>query len=59
MVIMNLPHSIPRHKLSLKAYQQMARAGVFEEDSRIELIYGELIDAALVGPYTRLFGKPL
>jgi Uma2 family endonuclease len=46
---MNLPLSIPRHKLSLKAYHQMARAGILDENSRVELIYGELIDMAPIG----------
>lgn len=46
---MNLPYAIPRHKLSLKAYHQMARAGILDEDSRVELIYGELIDMAPIG----------
>ena len=46
---MNLPHTLPRHKLSLKAYHQMAQAGILNEDSRVELIQGELIDMAPIG----------
>ena len=46
---MNLPHTLPRHKLSLKAYHQMAQAGILDEDSRVELIQGELIDMAPIG----------
>ena len=46
---MNLPHTLPRHKLSLKAYHQMAQAGILAEDSRVELIQGELIDMAPIG----------
>ena len=46
---MNLPHTLPRHKLSLKAYHQMAQAGILAEDSRVELIQGELLDMAPIG----------
>jgi Uma2 family endonuclease len=46
---MNLPHTLPRHKLSLAAYHQMAQAGILAEDSRVELIQGELIDMAPIG----------
>ncbi len=46
---MNLLHSIPRHKLALKAYHQMARAGIPDKISRVELIYGDLIDRTPIG----------
>jgi Uma2 family endonuclease len=46
---MNLPHTLTRHKLSLEAYHQMAQAGILDEDSRVELIEGELIDMAPIG----------
>ena len=49
LLAMNLPHTLPRHKLSLKAYHQMAQAGILAEDSRVELIQGELIDMAPIG----------
>jgi len=52
-----------RHKLDVDAYDRMANAGIFEEDDRIELIDGELIDmapigqehAATVGTLTKVF----
>lgn len=46
---MNLPYTLPRHKLSLEAYHQMAQAGILDKDSRVELIQGELIDIAPIG----------
>ena len=49
LLAMNLPHTLPRHKLSLKAYHQMAQAGILAEDSRVELIQGELLDMAPIG----------
>ena len=49
LLSMNLPHTLPRHKLSLKAYHQMAQAGILAEDSRVELIQGELLDMAPIG----------
>jgi len=52
-----------RHKLDVDDYDRMANAGIFEEDDRIELIDGELIDmapigqehAATVGTLTKVF----
>ena len=34
-----------RHKLSVDAYERLFTAGVLPEDSRVELIEGDLIDA--------------
>lgn len=38
-----------RHKLTVHEYHQMADAGIFNEDSRIELIDGDLIDMSPLG----------
>ena len=38
-----------RHRLTVHEYHQMADAGIFNEDSRIELIDGDLIDMAPIG----------
>ena len=39
-----------RHKLNVRDYHRMADAGIFGEDDRIELIDGDLIDMAPIGP---------
>ena len=41
--------TLPRHKLSLEDYYKMGEAGILGEDSRVELIEGELIDMAPIG----------
>src|SRR5688572_28456489 len=46
---MNAPLILPRHKLSLDDYHRMGAAGILHEDSRVELIEGELIDMAPIG----------
>jgi len=46
---MNAPLVLPRHKLSLDDYHRMGAAGILHEDSRVELIEGELIDMAPIG----------
>ena len=38
-----------RHKLSVEDYHKLGDAGVLSEDSRVELIEGELIDMAPIG----------
>ncbi len=38
-----------RHRLTVDEYHQMAEAGIFGEDNRIELIDGDLIDMAPIG----------
>jgi Uma2 family endonuclease len=45
----SLPLTLPRHKLSLEDYYKMGEAGILGEDSRVELIEGELIDMAPIG----------
>jgi Uma2 family endonuclease len=38
-----------RHKLSVEDYHKLGEAGVLNEDSRVELIEGDLIDMAPIG----------
>ena len=40
---------LQRHRLSVDEYHRMARAGILPEDSRVELINGEIIDIAPIG----------
>ena len=40
---------ITRHRLTVEKYYQMAEAGVFEPNARVELIDGEVIDMAPIG----------
>lgn len=45
-----LDSSVPhRYRLTLAAYHQLANAGVFNEDSRLELIEGDLIAMPPIG----------
>jgi Uma2 family endonuclease len=39
-----------RYKLSVEDYHKLGAAGVLSEDSRVELIEGELIEMAPIGP---------
>jgi Uma2 family endonuclease len=38
-----------RHRISVSAYQQMGRAGIFTPEDRVELIEGAIIDMAPIG----------
>lgn len=38
-----------RHKLSIKDFQRLGEAGILSENSRVELIEGELIDMTPIG----------
>ncbi len=39
-----------RYKLSIEDYHKLAEVGILNEDSRVELIEGELIEMAPIGP---------
>jgi Uma2 family endonuclease len=38
-----------RHRVSVSVYHRMAEAGIFDEDDRVELIDGEIVDMAPTG----------
>ena len=42
-------HAPARHRISADDFLNMARAGILNEDDRIELIEGDLIDMAPIG----------
>jgi len=46
---MGAANTLTRHKLSVDDYHEMGRAGILDEDSRVELVNGELIDMAPIG----------
>ena len=46
---MNAPYTLQRHKLSVEDYHRMGEAGILREDSRVELIEGDLIDKSPIG----------
>jgi Uma2 family endonuclease len=48
---MSAPHQeiLRRHRLSVNDYYRMAAAGILHEDSRVELIEGEIIDMTPIG----------
>ena len=39
-----------RHRFTVADYYRMAEAGIFHEDSRVELIDGEIVDTVPIGP---------
>jgi len=41
--------AIVRHRWNVDAYYRMAEAGIFDEDSRIELVDGVVVDMAPIG----------
>ena len=41
---------LPRYRFTVQEYYRMARAGIFTEDDRVELIEGEIIQMAPIGP---------
>jgi len=41
---------VRRHLFSIDEYERMIAAGVFEEDARIELIRGEIVDMSPINP---------
>jgi Uma2 family endonuclease len=40
---------LERHLFTLEEYERMVEAGVFDEDARIELIRGEIVEMAAIG----------
>ena len=38
------------HRFTVQEYRQMAEAGVFAEDERIELVEGEIVEMSPIGP---------
>jgi Uma2 family endonuclease len=43
-------YQVPRHRLTVRDYHRLAEAGVLGEDDRIELLEGQLVDMAAIGP---------
>ena len=48
-LLMSAVFTPTRHKLSVDDYHKLGEAGILDEDSRVELIEGELIDRAPIG----------
>jgi Uma2 family endonuclease len=42
--------TIVRHRFSVEDYHRMAQAGILSEDDRVELIEGEVVQMAPIGP---------
>jgi Uma2 family endonuclease len=42
--------TMPRHRFTVADFHRMGEAGILNEDSRVELIDGELIEMAPIGP---------
>ena len=43
-------YRVPRHRLTVRDYHRLAEAGVLGEDDRVELLEGQLVDMASIGP---------
>src|SRR5215469_14531492 len=43
-------YQVPRHRLTRRDYHHMAEAGILGEDDRVELLEGQLIEMASIGP---------
>lgn len=41
---------MPRHRLTVQDYYRMSEVGLLAPDARVELIGGEIIDIAPIGP---------
>ena len=42
-------HPVPRHRLTVADYHRLGEAGILDEDDRVELIRGELIEMTPIG----------
>lgn len=43
-------HPVPRHRLTAEAYRRLGEAGILGEADRLELLDGQLVDMAPIGP---------
>ncbi len=43
-------HSVPRHRLTREEYHRLGKAGILGEADRVELLDGQLVDMAPIGP---------
>ena len=43
-------YQVPRHRLTRRDYRRMGEAGILGEDDRVELLEGQLIEMASIGP---------
>ena len=43
-------YRVPRHRLTVRDYHRLGEAGVLGEDDRVELLEGQLVDMASIGP---------
>jgi Uma2 family endonuclease len=43
-------YQVPRHRLTVRDYHRLAEAGVLGKNDRVELLEGQLVDMASIGP---------
>jgi Uma2 family endonuclease len=43
-------YPVPRHRLTRRDYYRLAEAGILDEDDRVELLEGQLVDMSAIGP---------
>ncbi len=43
-------HPVPRHRLTVADYHRLGEAGILDEDDRVELLEGQLVDMSPIGP---------
>jgi Uma2 family endonuclease len=43
-------HPVPRHRLTVADYHRLGHAGILGNDDRVELLEGQLVDMAPIGP---------
>lgn len=43
-------HKVPRHRLTVDEYHRLGEAGVLDDDDRVELLEGQLVDMSPIGP---------